>query len=67
MSENTVTYLIAQEMYNELRLYEGDKNDTPFWHLSDKEHEYYKWLFSKDEYSELRKLASIKVSDKIDS
>lgn len=60
MSE-VINYLIAQEMYSRLRLYEADKNDVPFWKLTDKEVAYYKWLFSKDEYLELRKVVSLSV------
>jgi hypothetical protein len=61
MPDDTINYLMAQEMYNALHLYEGDKNDVPFWNLSDREVEYYKWLFSKDEYSELKKSVSQKL------
>lgn len=62
MSEDTINYIIAQEMYNSLHLYEDDKNGVPFWKLSDSEVEYYKWLFYKDEYSELRKSISKNLS-----
>jgi hypothetical protein len=61
MSTEARNYLMAQEMYNELHLYEGDKNDTPFWKLTDREVKYYEWLFSKDEYSELRKKVAGKI------
>ncbi len=37
---------------NERKLYEGDKNDRPFWKLTDKEQEYYKWLFNRDKKSQ---------------
>jgi hypothetical protein len=45
---NNVDYLETQRIYNELKLYEGDKNNRPFWKLTDKEQEYYKWLFDGD-------------------
>jgi hypothetical protein len=45
---NNIEYLETQRIYNERKLYEGDKNVRPFWQLTDKEQEYYKWLFNRD-------------------
>ena len=46
-------YMETQRIYNEKKLYEGDKNDCPFWNLTEKEQEYYKWLFSKEKLPEV--------------
>ena len=61
MKQGKIYYLIAQEIYNILHLYEDNANSVPFWCLSDKEVEYYKWLFSKDEYAKQRIMAVNKL------
>lgn len=40
----------AEEIYNKVQMYE---QHGPWWQLTDKEVEYYQWLYSQSQYDKL--------------
>ena len=42
-----ITKKEAEQIYNKLEIYETTE---PWWKLTNKEQEYYQWLFSQDKY-----------------
>jgi hypothetical protein len=40
----------AEAIYNKLEYYTAIGTDKPWWQLTDREMEYYQWLFGQDRY-----------------